>query len=214
MCFEVERAAAAQQRRRTLVTKQSMISFIFLAACLVAHTLGIEYTNVKSFGRDDFTLSWNIVARSTFQFRLKGKTTGWLGFGISPKGMMVGSDILLAGVDSAGNKLHTDRFAEQRILPTLDTAVGGTNDWSVSSISVEGAFTIVEGSRALKGNDQWDVDIVSGPTKIVWALSSSDVAAPTFHNVGFAVENIELVRFCLVFSASRWLGAFYFFVSF
>jgi hypothetical protein len=47
------------------------------------------------------------------------KTTGWVGFGVSPQGME-GADVLIAWVKD-GQVYFKDRFAPQRALPPVDT---------------------------------------------------------------------------------------------
>ena len=54
-------------------------------------------------GAGQVTLKWgfsNVFQNITFQ--LSVNTTGWVGFGLSPKGNMIGADIVIGGVESNG----------------------------------------------------------------------------------------------------------------
>ena len=58
-----------------------------------------------------YNLYWNFsTVDEKIQFAVKVKTTGWVGFGISPNGQMPGSDVIIAWVD--GDKAYFQVVAQ------------------------------------------------------------------------------------------------------
>ena len=50
-----------------------------------------------------YTLYWNFsTAEETITFAVKAKTNGWVGFGVSPNGGMVNSDVVIGWVNAEG----------------------------------------------------------------------------------------------------------------
>ena len=50
-----------------------------------------------------YTLYWNFdTAEQTITFAVKARTNGWVGFGISPNGGMVNSDVVIGWVNNEG----------------------------------------------------------------------------------------------------------------
>ena len=50
-----------------------------------------------------YTLYWSINNDAkTIRFAVRVRTTGWVGFGISPNGQMPQSDVVIGWVDNAG----------------------------------------------------------------------------------------------------------------
>jgi hypothetical protein len=103
-----------------------------------------------------------------------------------------GSDILLAGLSANGDVILQDRFARGHSTPVVDHQEGGSEDWTLVSVSRDGPYLviaivlifvaisdqsvfssqqIVEGFRPLRAVDKdLDVAINAGPIKIIWAL--------------------------------------------
>ena len=79
-------------------------AFFFLQSLVVT-----EFTRMFSLKSTHFSLTlqegiydlyWNFsTVDETIHFAVKVKTTGWVGFGISPNGQMPGSDVIIAWVD-------------------------------------------------------------------------------------------------------------------
>ena len=56
-----------------------------------------------SDGSPLYTLYWNFsTADQTIAFAVKAKTNGWVGFGVSPNGAMVNSDVVIGWVNEEG----------------------------------------------------------------------------------------------------------------
>ena len=57
--------------------------------------------NAQLDGNGDYTLYWNFdVATKNISFAVRVRTTGWVGFGLSPDGKMPQSDVVIGWVDS------------------------------------------------------------------------------------------------------------------
>ena len=56
-----------------------------------------------SSGQPIYELQWSFdVVQQTITFNVLVKTTGWIGFGLSPDGGMIGSDVVTGWVNSTG----------------------------------------------------------------------------------------------------------------
>ena len=56
-----------------------------------------------SDGSPLYTLYWNFsTADQTIAFAVKAKINGWVGFGVSPNGGMVNSDVVIGWVNNEG----------------------------------------------------------------------------------------------------------------
>ena len=81
-------------------------------ALLFPLALGTQYPfsatlSKDSFGQPFYQLQWTFdVAQQTITFNVLVKTTGWVGFGLSPDGGMVGSDVVTGWVNSTGAYLQ------------------------------------------------------------------------------------------------------------
>ena len=60
-----------------------------------------------SSGQPIYELQWSFdVVQQTITFNVLVKTTGWVGFGLSPNGGMIGSDVVTGWVNSTGAYLQ------------------------------------------------------------------------------------------------------------
>ena len=81
------------------------VTLSFLALTVYgAHDLSQEYRFSATLDRDgQYALHWNYnLSEQTISFAVRVQTTGWVGFGISPDGGMVGSDVVIGWVESDG----------------------------------------------------------------------------------------------------------------
>ncbi len=54
-----------------------------------------------------YALHWNFtVATESIYFGVNVSTTGWVGFGLSPNGMMPGSDVVIGWVNGGETNFH------------------------------------------------------------------------------------------------------------
>ena len=82
----------------------TLFCFLFLAisGCHGVHEdfFAEKYPFSLTLQEEIYDLYWNFsTVEETIHFAVKVKTTGWVGFGISPNGQMPGSDVIIAWVD-------------------------------------------------------------------------------------------------------------------
>ena len=58
---------------------------------------------VELLPNDDYVIFWN-SDKEYITFEVHAKTTGWVGFGLSPNGGMAGSDMVIGWVPSDGGE--------------------------------------------------------------------------------------------------------------
>lgn len=80
-------------------------TLLCLGCCAIDLTVYPLSSVLKSDGSGAplYTLYWNFsTADETITFAVKAKTNGWVGFGLSPNGGMVNSDVVIGWVNEAG----------------------------------------------------------------------------------------------------------------
>ena len=87
--------------------KQATVALVLLAAALLvvssAKNFDQKYPYVTNLD-DGFKLYWKYnLEQQTIDFACNVSTTGWFGFGISPDGKMLYSDIVVGWVNSDGS---------------------------------------------------------------------------------------------------------------
>ncbi len=75
-----------------------------ISTALGAHDLSNEYLFSNTLdGNGMYEVFWDFdLEAETISFAVKVKTTGWVGFGLSPNGQMPGSDVVIGWVDANG----------------------------------------------------------------------------------------------------------------
>lgn len=118
---------------------------------------------------EDYTLYWNFNA-THITFEVVVKTNGWVGFGLSPKGAMKSSDVVIGWV--LDSQVHfADRHAEGHFLPVKDSSP----DWTLVEGKESGQYTILKMVRLLDTcDDHDDLPILPGTTRVIYAYSDSD----------------------------------------
>ena len=72
--------------------------------------------------------------------KVTAKTTGWVGFGFSPKGTMVNSDVIIGWISPEGDKFFDDRYAVAYSEPIKDVNLvdpPGENNYQLLSMTSE-----------------------------------------------------------------------------
>ena len=98
---------------------------IFLAASTAirsAHVQDLEQNYNYNAILDDegkYILYWNFdLEQETITFAVRVRTTGWIGFGLSPNGQMPLSDVIIGWVDGSGqNSFHVSSVKYIVVLP-------------------------------------------------------------------------------------------------
>lgn len=104
---------------------------------LVPLSAGLEYNSETYFQHksilvepDKYVLSWNYTAIDiTFKVVVNG--TKWVGFGLSPNGGMLNSDVIVAWLNEDGTSDFSDRSVTQTRYPIRDAK----NNWKLLYIS-------------------------------------------------------------------------------
>ena len=118
---------------------------------------------------------WNIDG-DTVHFAVAVRAEGWVGFGISEAGGMIGSDMALYQASNP-SELVDAYVVEDRSTPLTDDC----QDWTLKGeTTVKNGWIIVEMSRLLDTNDNQDhalkndVDLWAPPTRIIAAWGDHD----------------------------------------
>ena len=89
-----------------------MKSLLYLLALLplVLGNISSRYAFNRTLydrGGDTYVLHWNFsIAERTIAFAVNVSTTGWVGFGVSPNGGMLNSDVVIGWVRNGRAYLH------------------------------------------------------------------------------------------------------------
>lgn len=95
--------------------KQAITALVLLVAS-VQLVAGMQNLDLKypffDYLDDTFKLYWDFdMKQQKVDFAVNVSTTGWIGFGISPNGKMLQSDIVVGWVNSDGTaQFHVSRF--------------------------------------------------------------------------------------------------------
>ncbi|XP_062516163.1 DBH-like monooxygenase protein 1 homolog [Corticium candelabrum] len=119
-----------------------------------------------------YLLCWKVNwPDETITFVSKVATTGWIGFGVSPTGMMSNSDVVIGWVANGQGYLK-DRFANARVMPPIDAK---QNVELLSAEESNGTTTLVFRRKLSACEDpEKDLSIETGPVWIIWSYHDSD----------------------------------------
>jgi hypothetical protein len=125
--------------------------------------------NATLIGPDQYSLYWNFTS-TDITFKVIVKTTGWIGFGLSPNGNMPGSDLIVAYSNSNGSVNFTNRYALTQSLPIINPI----QYWSLFYYSQSNGYTTVIFNRQLKVcNASNSFSIVNGAQYLIFAWGTS-----------------------------------------
>ncbi|EDV25402.1 uncharacterized protein TRIADDRAFT_55461 [Trichoplax adhaerens] len=142
---------------------------------VVASDSNILNSNVFHVSMDEdlkYRLDWTFDrSQKIMTFTVHVKTTGWVGFGISPyTGKMPGSDVVIGWVDNNGKAYLQDRYATGRTLPELDSS----QDYKLVSGSESNGTTAIKFWRKFDTGDTKDLKLDTGTTRLIWAYNNKD----------------------------------------
>ena len=119
-------------------------------------------------GPDQYLLFWN-YSDTEIIFKVVVKSTGWIGFGLSPNGGMINSDVVIAFKKSDGSFNFTDRTAFAQSEPNIDK----NQDYTMLFNSQISGITTVIFKRNIKicNNDPTEIDfnIEPGTNYVIFA---------------------------------------------
>ncbi|XP_051954256.1 DBH-like monooxygenase protein 2 homolog [Xyrauchen texanus] len=115
-------------------------------------------------------LKWGFdEIQGTILFELSVTTSGWIGFGFSPKGGMTGADIVIGGVGPEGT-YFTDQHAEGNSMPLVDLQ----QNYKLLSLTESNGTTVMKFQRSIEACDENDFPITTLPIKLIYAYGQTD----------------------------------------
>ena len=131
--------------------------------------------NIDEDDANLYKLFWNYsMQNEEILFEIHCKTLGWVGFGLSPTGNMVNSDIAIGWVDNNGKANLYDTYATAKEAPLVD-AKQYLN--LIDAKQIDG-YTILKFSRKFITCDkQNDFEIKKETNRLIFAWNDND---PTF----------------------------------
>ncbi|RDD43175.1 DBH-like monooxygenase protein 1-like protein [Trichoplax sp. H2] len=157
-----------------------LIALVLAITCSIAKaaTLESSYAHFVSLDEDGkYFMYWttNDITKM-IHIAISVKTTGWVGFGISPyTGRMPGSDTVIGWVSSNGTAYLQDRYATGYSTPALDQS----QDYNLVSGEETNGMTILKFTRKYNTTDSKDLPLEGGTTRLIWSYHSSDPVSPT-----------------------------------
>mmetsp|Transcript_14093 Transcript_14093/g.25125 ORF Transcript_14093/g.25125 Transcript_14093/m.25125 type:complete len:415 (+) Transcript_14093:159-1403(+) len=139
---------------------------------------------------DGAAVFWS-VDNDRVHFALAVKALGWVGFGISEAGGMLGADMALYKTSNPSNLVDA-YVIEGRSMPLTDDC----QDWTLEGATSENGWLIVEMSRLLDTNDgqdraiKHDADLWVPPTRIIAAWGDTDMVS--YHGEKKARSSIRI----------------------
>ncbi|XP_056437472.1 DBH-like monooxygenase protein 2 homolog isoform X1 [Gadus chalcogrammus] len=134
-------------------------------------------------------LQWGfdeVVGNITFTLSIK--TSGWIGFGLSPKGNMRGADMVIGSFGTSGFYFQ-DHHATGNVLPMVDS----TQDYVLRSITEVEGRTSMTFSRAIQTCDEEDFHITAVPIKLIYAYGQTDEIK--YHGINRGTKEVNLLRY-------------------
>ncbi|XP_067274110.1 DBH-like monooxygenase protein 2 homolog [Pseudorasbora parva] len=134
-------------------------------------------------------LKWGFdEIQGTILFELTVNTSGWVGFGFSPKGGMTGADIVIGGVGPKGS-YFTDRHAVGNSIPVVDQQ----QNYKLLSLNESDGKTVLKFQRSIKSCDENDLTITNLPMKLIYAYGQSDDIV--YHNNRRGTKEVNLLKY-------------------
>lgn len=101
-------------------------------------------------------LHWGIDQEAgTIHVALAVRATGWVGFGISENGGMMGSDVVLYETS------NPDELKDAHILDSRNPQEDECQDWTMDKVSVTDSFILIQATRKLDTGDSQDLPIIN-----------------------------------------------------
>uniref|UniRef100_A0A672PSQ3 DBH-like monooxygenase protein 2 homolog n=2 Tax=Sinocyclocheilus grahami TaxID=75366 RepID=A0A672PSQ3_SINGR len=134
-------------------------------------------------------LKWGFdEIQGTILFELTVNTSGWVGFGFSPKGGMTGADIVIGGVGPEG-RYFTDRHAVGKSMPVVDQQ----QNYKLLSLIESDGKTVMKFQRLIGSCDENDLPITNLPMKLIYAYGQNDDI--TYHSTRRGTKELNLLKY-------------------
>ncbi|MHA1967734.1 MAG: DOMON domain-containing protein [Candidatus Hodarchaeales archaeon] len=134
-----------------------------------------EYQSSITLSTDEYQLYWQIH-EETIYWGMEAKTKGWVAIGFDPTSNMKDADMVFGWVTSASMVEIRDCYSTGTYGPhPPDIELGGTDDIIAFNGTENSETTIIEFSRLLEPDDEYDNNIPkTGSYKIIWSFGNSD----------------------------------------
>jgi len=170
------------------------LAFFLLALAATASSLvynrDTHFVNRAVLAQPDtYTLFWNFT-QTDIVFKVVAKTSGWLGFGLSPNGGMQNSDLVLAWTDKTGQA----RFQDSHVDETTEVKADVTENWKRLFYANKDGETTVIFRRALNvcgPNYYGEINIGVGMSNFVIFAWGRD-ATPKYHMANRGARSLPL----------------------
>ncbi|XP_026104691.1 DBH-like monooxygenase protein 2 homolog isoform X2 [Carassius auratus] len=134
-------------------------------------------------------LKWGFdEIQGTILFKLTVSTSGWVGFGFSPKGGMTGADMVIGGVGPKGS-YFTDRHAGGNSMPVVDEQ----QNYKLLSLTESNGKTVMKFQRSISSCDDKDLPITDLPMKLIYAYGQTDDI--TYHSAQRGTKELNLLKY-------------------
>ncbi|XP_073708793.1 DBH-like monooxygenase protein 2 homolog [Garra rufa] len=124
----------------------------------------------------------------TIMFEVTVNTSGWVGFGFSPKGGMTGADIVIGGVGPDGS-YFSDRHAGGNAMPEVDQL----QNYKLLSLTESNGKTVMKFQRSIDSCDKDDLTITDLPMKLIYAYGQTDDI--TYHSTQRGTKELNLLKY-------------------
>lgn len=144
-----------------------------LTLCRGAGDLNERYRFNTQLNGDAYVLFWNFdLQQENISFAVRVRTTGWVGFGISRKGLMPQSDVVIGWVGNNQQVYLQDRFAVEYATPPID----GEQNWFLIRAEEADGYTTLEFWRKFSTCDDRDnsLSATAETAWIVWSYHTND----------------------------------------
>jgi len=147
-----------------------------------------EYAGAEKYG--DFEIRWRNDEQYIY-IGIRVKTDGWVSVAFQPGTRMKDADMILGLVEN-NEPVIFDLFSTGDFGPHYsDEELGGTNDILEFDGSEDEEYTVIEFKRALNSGDAYDLDVLPGENKIIWAFGSSDDVTRKHFSRGYGQITIK-----------------------
>ncbi|OXA61494.1 DBH-like monooxygenase protein 2 homolog [Folsomia candida] len=141
---------------------------VFLTVCLAASDV-LGGTVPINDGK--YILETRVTLAGVLTVKVTAETTGWVGWGLSPNGSMILSDLVIGGFDASKGSYIGDRFSAVPGPPQLDAV----QNVQLVSASENATHTVLEFTRAVDTGDMTeDIKVENAVQFIVWAVGPTD----------------------------------------
>lgn len=134
--------------------------------------------NLTGWERNEYKNGFIVEVKATkskIEFKVYGKTKGWVSIGFEPTLMMKDSDIIIGYVKNEKVFIE-DHYSHKMTGHKADLSLGGENNIEIIDGNEVDGVTMLHFSMPLESVDKFDKSLSQGKTyKIIFATGKSDI---------------------------------------